>query len=163
MIPLCIEPFAVDRRIDVSVLVRDPQRRVLMVQPAGRDDFVLPGGSVHPDESLAQAAARLLAYDLGMHRTTEGVLVRDRRPACFDTDTTEMLHVVLDGGTMTTADAGALSLPVGGQAVKTLTWVSLSDLPKRARAHTEARVRAAYVAACSGLRLRADAGQFCAA
>ncbi|WP_267883992.1 NUDIX domain-containing protein [Streptomyces sp. NRRL WC-3742] len=147
----------------MSVLIRDPQRRVLLVQPATRDDFVVPGGSVHPDESLEQAAARVLAYDLGMRRSTEGVLVRDRVPACFDSGAAERLHVVLDGGTMSGAQAGALSVPVGGQAVNTLAWVSLDDLSKYVRPHAEARVRAAYGAACSGLRLRAGAGRFCAA
>ncbi|MFB7477206.1 NUDIX domain-containing protein [Kitasatospora sp. NPDC056184] len=143
----------------MSVLIRDPRRRVLLVQPAGRTDFMMPGSSAHPDETAEQAASRALADDLTMRRAVTGVLVRDPHPANFDTGAAELLHVVLDGGAMTDTEAGALSLPARGTSISALEWVPLDGLCKYVQPFTEARVRAAYAAACRGVRLRMDAEQ----
>ncbi|MET8627913.1 NUDIX domain-containing protein [Kitasatospora sp. NPDC004669] len=154
MEPPRIAPQQPRRRVDVSLLIRDRRRRVLLIQPAHRDDMVLPGGAMHPGESVTEVAVRALVDDMGMRRTTAGVLTLDRHPAALDTGAAEVLTVVIDGGVMANAEADALSLPVRTEAIAALEWVPLGVLHEYTMPFTEHRIRAAYAAALRGIRLR---------
>ncbi|MFB7905248.1 NUDIX domain-containing protein [Kitasatospora sp. NPDC056076] len=142
-----IESRPLGRRVEVSVLVRDPRGRVLLVQPAYRDDMLLPGGGVHPGESIADAAARVLVDSLQIHRPITAVRAIDCAGHNFDTGAVEVVTVVVDGGVMTTAEARALSLPVDTERLTAVDWAPVDQLHAYVLAFTEHRIRAAHTAA----------------
>ena len=66
--PSAFAPFAVTVDI-VLMTVVDRELRVLLIQRGKepyKDTWALPGGFVHPDEDLADAAARELAEETGI-------------------------------------------------------------------------------------------------
>lgn len=67
------------RRLDAQVLVLDlTGTSVLLVLPADRPDWTLPGGSVIPGESVAVAARRALRDRIGLEREISHGLVEDQ-------------------------------------------------------------------------------------
>ncbi|MEV0900732.1 NUDIX domain-containing protein [Actinoplanes sp. NPDC049802] len=53
--------------VDAAAWVCVRERRVLVVRAAGSDAFYLPGGKPEPGESDAEAAAREVAEEVGLH------------------------------------------------------------------------------------------------
>ena len=79
-----------------AVLLRDDDGRVLLVEPAYKDYWELPGGAVDADESPYDAAARELKEELGLPVAPERLLVVDWVPP--RTGRTEGVMFVYDGG-----------------------------------------------------------------
>lgn len=55
------------RRLASSALIRDPQGRVLLVQPNYRDGWTLPGGTVEAGEDPRTGCFREVVEEVGLH------------------------------------------------------------------------------------------------
>jgi ADP-ribose pyrophosphatase YjhB (NUDIX family) len=102
------------KRMAAGVLFRDPQDRVLLVEPSYKPNWEIPGGAVEADESPWRAAARELAEELGWNQplgrllVVDHVLTHDSRP--------EGVVFVFDGGVLDEDDLAAL-VPADGEVV----------------------------------------------
>ncbi|MFD7738431.1 NUDIX hydrolase [Streptomyces sp. MJM8645] len=149
-----IPPRPPRRRIGVLVLIRNQDGHALLVRPRYREDHTLPGGGVHPGEQLVDAAAREIAEEVGLKRMITHALAIDQIPANPDSGAAEELNIVLDGGVMTTAQAGALSLPVrAAEEIAEFRWVPVDELHRHTLPFMERRIRQAVAAALVGIRL----------
>jgi len=92
-----------------GALFRDPQGRVLLVDPVYRDTWDLPGGAVEAEESPHAACRREIAEELGLDRPAGRVLAVDWVPS--RPERPEGLVVVYDGGVLTQGDAQAIAVP----------------------------------------------------
>ncbi len=142
------------RRVEALVLFRSESGKVLLVKPSFRPDWLLPGGEARAGEPIGYAAACEVAEELGLQVRITHALAVDRVAANPDMRHAESLNVVCDGGSMTEAEAGALSLPVRASCViEALAWVSLKDLPDYVEPFMEYRIRSAFAGAMVGIRL----------
>ncbi|MFJ5066512.1 NUDIX domain-containing protein [Kitasatospora sp. NPDC088556] len=142
-----------ERRIGAQTLIRDSEGRVLLVQPTYRNALQLPGGAVHRNEQVADAAMRELAEETGLHRLITHHFGVDQIPPNPSTGAVEGYNFVCDGGIVTEAERAALSIPVGAsQEIKVLEWVTVDELVERAEPYMVARVLGALSLADHGLR-----------
>lgn len=142
------------RRIGAVVLVRNRSGDVLLVRPAYKNGWQLPGGGARPGEALVVAAARELKEETGLSREIRHALALDQVPVAADSPSAEGFDVVCDGGTLTPEEASAVTVPESApHALSSLTWVPLDDLDTHTFPCQERRIRAAVAAAEHGLRL----------
>ena len=99
--------FQARKRVAAKVLLRDEQRRVLLVDPVYKPFWDLPGGMVEANEAPHQAALRELHEELGLVVELKGLLsvewVAPRDP--WD----DLIMFVFDGGTVTSDVASDLN------------------------------------------------------
>jgi ADP-ribose pyrophosphatase YjhB (NUDIX family) len=79
-----------------ALLFRDPEDRVLLVEPTYKPYWELPGGVVEADESPRDAAAREITEELGLTVAPGRLLVVDWVPP--RDGRTDGLMLVFDGG-----------------------------------------------------------------
>jgi 8-oxo-dGTP diphosphatase len=84
-------------RVAAGALIRDAAGRVLLVKPTYKDGWEIPGGYVEPGESPAQACAREITEEIGLHRTPGRMLLVDWAPHPEEGD---KLLFLFDGGTL---------------------------------------------------------------
>ena len=84
------------KRMAAGVLLRDDSGRVLLVEPAYKDYWEVPGGCVEADESPYDAAVREVKEELGLSIAPGRLLVADWVPP--RPDRTEGVIFVYDGG-----------------------------------------------------------------
>jgi 8-oxo-dGTP pyrophosphatase MutT (NUDIX family) len=92
-----------------GLLITDHADRVLLVQPAYKPDWEIPGGAVEADESPHAAARREAAEELGLTLQPGPLLAVDWVPP--RDGRTEGLMLVFDGGRLTDAETTAIVLP----------------------------------------------------
>jgi 8-oxo-dGTP diphosphatase len=85
------------KHVAAGWLFRDPAGRVLLVQPAYKDSWEIPGGGVEENEAPHTAAHRELREELGIERHPNQLLCVDWRPA-VDGTRGDALRFVFDGG-----------------------------------------------------------------
>ena len=92
-----------------GAVIRDPNGRVLLVEPNYKQSWEIPGGVVDEGESPRETCARELREELAMDRVPGRLLVVDhcRRPHV----TWEGLRFVFDGGVMERAHLDRIALP----------------------------------------------------
>lgn len=83
-----------------SLLLTDPDDRVLMVKPNYRDFWSLPGGMVELGETPDECASREAAEELGLDLKTGALLVIDWVPPEGGRPRV-MTNYLFDGGTVT--------------------------------------------------------------
>lgn len=140
------------KRMGAGALVRDPDGRVLLVQPTYKPTWEVPGGAVEPDESLRDACARELREELGIEIEVGRLLVLEwqgREP-----DRTESVMAVYDGGTLPSVDG--LSLPADELA--SAAFVAEPDLDAHLAERLARRVRAALRALDEGVLVELEHG-----
>ncbi|WFE51161.1 NUDIX hydrolase [Micromonospora sp. WMMD1155] len=86
------------KRMAAGLLITDPDDRVLLVEPAYKAGWEIPGGCVEADESPYQAAIRECREELGLDLAPGRLLVVDWVPA--RAGRTEGIMAVYDGGTL---------------------------------------------------------------
>ncbi|MER5549762.1 NUDIX domain-containing protein [Streptomyces sp. NPDC002589] len=102
--------------MSAAALFTDPLGRVLLVQPAYRDQWLLPGGAAEHGESPAQACAREVREELGLTRPPGRLLAVHWLPPDHPDINAGMampgeVRYILDGGTLTEEEIAALHLP----------------------------------------------------
>jgi 8-oxo-dGTP pyrophosphatase MutT (NUDIX family) len=95
-------------RAAAGVILRDQTRRVLVVHPTYKDVWEIPGGTVEPDESPADACAREVREELGLSVPIGALLCVDWVPASPPWD--GGLMFVFDGGTLTADQTATIRL-----------------------------------------------------
>lgn len=140
------------KRSAATVLITDPQGRVLVVKPTYKPRWELPGGAVEDGESPAAAGAREIAEELGIEHAPGRLLVLDYVPG--SPERTEGLIVVFDGG-MIDGDAG-LRLPA--QELSAAAFVAEEELGEYLPALQTRRARAALCARTAGAALYLENG-----
>ncbi|GIF05447.1 NUDIX domain-containing protein [Actinoplanes siamensis] len=65
------------KRVGAGVLLSDDGGRVLLVEPAYKDDWEIPGGAVEADESPCAAVVREVQEELGLPVLPGRLLVTD--------------------------------------------------------------------------------------
>ncbi len=99
------------KRMSAGVIFSDREGRVLLVQPAYKPTWEIPGGAVEVGESPRGAARREVHEELGIEATIGSLLVLDWMPAREELP--DGLMLVYDGGTLDDADARRIRLPAG--------------------------------------------------
>lgn len=99
------------KRIAADVVLRDRTDRVLLVDPAYKPGWDLPGGMVETNESPRAAAERELREELGLAMQIGSVLCVDWVPPHGPWD--DSIAFVLDGGILDDAQLQALDLTDG--------------------------------------------------
>ncbi|HVV22984.1 MAG TPA: NUDIX hydrolase [Pseudonocardiaceae bacterium] len=97
------------KRMAAGVLFRDPDDRILLVEPSYKPSWDIPGGVVEDNESPWRAATRELAEELDWHRPFGRLLVVDY----VHRDDTDAVVFVFDGGIMTETEVDSLTFPDG--------------------------------------------------
>lgn len=118
--------FTVDlprKRLAAGLLITDPDERVLLVEPAYKAQWEIPGGCVEADESPYQAAIRESREELGLDLPVGRLLVVDWVPA--RDGRIEGVMVIYDGGTLEATAAERIVVPPG--ELKGWAW---SDPPQ---------------------------------
>ncbi|GAA1550646.1 NUDIX hydrolase [Dactylosporangium maewongense] len=91
----------------VSVLITDPDGRVLLVKPNYNDTWTLPGGYVDEGEAPHEAAAREVREELGLDLQVGALLVVDWAPPA-GARTRALMSFTFDGGLLD--DPGRIAL-----------------------------------------------------
>ncbi len=131
------------KRMAAGVLLRDSAGRVLLVEPAYKDHWELPGGAVEADESPYDAAVREVTEELGVVVTPGRMLLIDWVPPLADR--TEGVIVVYDGGIVEPGFEGRIRLRA--DELRSWTWSTLPEADTRLSPLLARRVRAAVRAA----------------
>ncbi|WP_370518906.1 NUDIX domain-containing protein [Micromonospora sp. AMSO12t] len=97
------------KRMGAGLLVTDPAGRVLLVEPAYKTSWEIPGGCVEADESPHRTAARECREELGLAIEPGRLLVVDWVPPRHPR--TEGVMFVYDGGRLTPSQAALIVLP----------------------------------------------------
>ncbi|MET7951086.1 NUDIX hydrolase [Micromonospora sp. NPDC005324] len=97
------------KRMAAGLLITDSQDRVLLVEPAYKTDWEIPGGSVEADESPWQAAVRECREELGVDLTPGRLLVVDWVPV--RNGRTDSVMLVFDGGVLDAVQAQRIVVP----------------------------------------------------
>ncbi|MEU4569021.1 NUDIX hydrolase [Micromonospora sp. NPDC023956] len=95
-------------RAAAGVILRDQTGRVLLVHPAYKDVWEVPGGTVEPDESPADACTREIREELGLSIPSGALLCVDWVPVSPPWDGGRMF--VFDGGVLTADQIAAMRL-----------------------------------------------------
>ncbi|MEU9074402.1 NUDIX domain-containing protein [Kitasatospora sp. NPDC048538] len=112
-----------------TVLVRDVEGRVLIVEPTYKDHNELVGGMVEAMESPAEAAARELAEELGLTAEIGRLLVVDTPPAAASPYGRAVMCLVFDTAPLTREQAASLRFADG--EVRAAHWMD----PEQAGEH----------------------------
>ncbi|MED7950421.1 NUDIX hydrolase [Streptomyces sp. BE303] len=108
-----------------TVLVRDTEGRILVLDPRYKDHAELPGGMVEAHETPRQAAAREIAEELGRRVPVGRLLVSDCNPATLSRHGRALTCHVYDAEPLDPAQARALRFPDG--EIRAARWLSPKD------------------------------------
>ncbi|MGX1541863.1 NUDIX domain-containing protein [Streptomyces adustus] len=86
------------KRVAADVLLRDPDGRVLLVNPTYKPGWDLPGGMAEANEPPEDAVRRELIEELGLHVNLLGLLVVDWVAPHGPWD--DQIAFIFDGGTL---------------------------------------------------------------
>ncbi|WUJ12331.1 NUDIX hydrolase [Actinoplanes sp. NBC_00393] len=129
-----------------GVLLSDPTGRVLLVEPAYKPDWEIPGGCVEADESPLAAAQRELKEELGLTLPIGRLLVTDWVPP--RPERTEGFMLVFDGGVLDAEQTARISLPA--DELRSWAWCAEPEAVDRLSTLLARRVAAAIRARADG-------------
>lgn len=142
------------KRMGSAVLLRDAGGRILLVDPAYKDYWELPGGAVDADESPYDAAVRELKEELALSVTLGRLLVVDWVPP--RTGRTEGVMFVYDGGVVDSTSTVEIHLPA--EELRSWAWSTLPEAQQRLSPLLARRAAAALEAAGSGATVYLENG-----
>lgn len=128
------------KRMAAGALFRDADGRILLVKPAYKDGWDLPGGVVEEDESPKAACRREVREELGLELAIGRLLVVDYNTA---TDVrTESLMFIFEGGALSAETVARISLPEA--ELTTFHFFNPAELPEAMSPRLRRRVRRAW-------------------
>ena len=137
-----------------AVLLRDPADRILLVEPAYKDYWELPGGAVDADESPYDAAVRELKEELRLSVIPGPLVAVDWVPP--RADRTEGVMFVYDGGILASARTAEILLPVA--ELRRWAWSTPAEAKRRLSPLLARRAVAALEATLSGTTVYLENG-----
>lgn len=96
------------KRMGAGLLIRDDAGRPMLVEPAYKPDWEIPGGVVEADESPRECVIREVREELGIAVDPGRLLVIDYQHA--ESQRTESLMFIFDGGVLDEAERDKLNL-----------------------------------------------------
>jgi 8-oxo-dGTP diphosphatase len=142
------------KRIAAAALLRDERERVLLVEPAYKDGWEIPGGVVEADESPYAAVVREIDEELGLTLRPGRLLVTDWVPP--RPDRTEGLMLVFDGGVLTAEQTALIRLPAA--ELRGWAWCTADEAVALLPALLARRIAAAVRARTEGTALYLEDG-----
>ncbi|MGM1063881.1 NUDIX domain-containing protein [Saccharothrix sp. Mg75] len=142
------------KRTASGMLFRDPDGRVLLVQPSYKPNWEIPGGAGEYDESPWATAARETAEELGLRTPTGRLLVvdwllpQDGRP--------EGIVFVFDGGVLRPADVAAIK--PGADEILSASFHTMTQVRPKVKPVLADRIVAALRAVEQGTTLLCEHG-----
>jgi 8-oxo-dGTP pyrophosphatase MutT (NUDIX family) len=127
------------KRMGSAVLFTDSADRVLLVEPAYKDYWELPGGAVEADESPYEAAVRELKEELGLSVAPGRLLVVDWVPP--QPDRTEGVMFVYDGRQLSPVQTSQIQVPP--EELRSWAWCTPAEVRQRMTPLLASRVNAA--------------------
>jgi 8-oxo-dGTP diphosphatase len=140
-------------RIAAGALFLDEQDRILLVRPAYKPMWDIPGGYVQPGESPLAACVREVREELGVSPSIGRHLVIDWAPAEHEGD--KMLFV-FDGGTLDAMQRARLR--PDDEEITDYKFSDVDDLDQYVPARLARRLRTALAARGSGQPVYAEHG-----
>ncbi|WP_436522793.1 NUDIX domain-containing protein [Actinoplanes sp. HUAS TT8] len=140
-------------RVAAGALFFDEAGRVLLVKPAYKDGWDIPGGYVEPGESPRSACAREIREELGLSATLGIHLVVDWAPAPSEGD--KMLFI-FDGGVLARDLRNRIDFHDG--ELTEWRFVADGDLDAHVPARLSRRIRTAVTARKRGVPAYAEHG-----
>ncbi|KHD74260.1 NUDIX hydrolase [Actinoplanes utahensis] len=137
-----------------GALLTDDRGRVLLVEPAYKDYWEIPGGAVEADESPLTAVTRELAEELGLRLRPGRLLVTDWVPP--RAGRTEGLMMVFDGGTLTPEQAARIQVPA--EELRGWAWCTEQEAGERLPELLARRIGAALRARADGTAIYLENG-----
>jgi ADP-ribose pyrophosphatase YjhB (NUDIX family) len=123
------------RRCSTGVLLVDGEGRLLLVKPAYRDEWLVPGGVVEPNETPAQAALRELIEETGIEAHLTGLVCVDAVPAHHGFS--ESIHFLFSAKAAPDALAKARA---DGKEIIDVAWIDLDEARRRVPASLARRL-----------------------
>ncbi|MEV0900433.1 NUDIX hydrolase [Actinoplanes sp. NPDC049802] len=145
------------KRMGAGVLFLDSAGRALLVEPAYKPDWEIPGGAVEADESPRAAAVRELREELGLSTPVGRLLVTDWVPP--RDGRTEGLMLVFDGGILTPEQTAAIIVPPA--ELRGWSWCTAAETEARLSPQLARRVAAAISARSEGASRYLENGLTC--
>lgn len=134
------------KRIAGGALIRDPQGKILFVEPTYKPTLEIPGGIAEENESPWEACYREVREEVGLDLAPGCMLVADWIPA----------HGVWGDGVMFVFDGGVIDheqierLKVRDTELRALHFLTLDEASGRLRPSMARRLAAAYAALETG-------------
>jgi ADP-ribose pyrophosphatase YjhB (NUDIX family) len=141
--------------MSAGVLIRDEQGRVLLVEPAYKPYWDIPGGTVEAGEPPWLTAARELREETGLDRQVGRLLVVDHVPQ-EDSGLPERVAFVFDGGALSENDLRGLVL---GPEIVSVALYRAEDTRTMVKPSLAERILAAIQAADSGMTRLCERGK----
>ena len=142
------------KRVGADVLIRDEHGRILLVDPAYKPDWDLPGGMSEANEAPADTVRRELKEELGLDLRPGPLLCVDWVPPHGPWD--DSLMFVFDGGVLSTEATATLA--VRDDELLAFAFCDHSEASKRLRPYVWRRAQAALEALHVGRAVYLQAG-----
>lgn len=124
------------KRMASGIIIRDSQKRILMVEPSYKSNLEIPGGVVEKNESPYEACKRELFEELGLNLTVERMLCVDyNKPT---DEKRESLMFIFYGGTITTEIIEKIK--VDGKEILNFKFMPLSEIKGKTTASLYNRI-----------------------
>jgi len=143
------------KRVSADALIRDPQGRILLVDPGYKPGWDLPGGMAEANESPAACIQRELREELGLALRPGRVLVIDWVPPHSVWD--DMIAFIFHAGTLTPAEIHSIRLDDG--ELDGFAFFDDDEAAARLRPRAQQRMTAAAAAAQVGATVYLQDGQ----
>lgn len=117
------------KRVSADVVLHDASGRLLLVDPAYKPDWDLPGGMAEANEAPRAAAERELREELGLRRKVAALLCVDWVPPHGPWD--DSLAFVFNGGLLSEEEHSGLVLPAG--ELRALRFFDLEEVERLVR------------------------------
>ncbi|MGV9822970.1 NUDIX domain-containing protein [Nocardia xishanensis] len=136
------------KRVGADALIFDREHRILLVDPAYKPDWDLPGGMAEANEPPDTAVRRELVEELQLHlpSTPLPLLCIDWVPPHGPWD--DSLMLIFDGGTLTATEVSALHLADG--ELDDFGFYTPDEARERLRPYVWRRLQGALTARASG-------------
>jgi len=134
------------RYLGAGALITDDNDRILLVEPAYKPTWEIPGGSVDASEAPRTACQRELGEELSLYRTIGPLLVMDHQTQ--DEPRGDSIMFIYDGGTLDDTLIATLRLP--DTELVSFRFVDACDLDQFTRPTLASRIRIALRARHEG-------------